>query len=61
MAGPLRGGGVKSRAIKKKIMFFQPFLPYVPTFQRPLSSRGRGGLGLMAWPLREELIFCDFP
>ena len=43
IAGPLRGDGVKGRAIKEKKTFLEPFFP---TFQRPLSSKGGGGLGL---------------
>ena len=46
MAGPLRGGGVKGRAIKEKITFFLTFFSNVPKFQRLLSLRGEGGLGL---------------
>ena len=43
MAGQLRGGGgSKGLAIKEKI----PFFSNVPNFQRLLSSRGEGGLGL---------------
>ena len=61
MAGPLRGEGVKCRAIKEKIVFFNLF------FQRSNISTaiklegGEGGKALMARPLREELFFCGFP
>ena len=44
---------IKGRAIKEKGTFFGTFLPNVPKFQRPLSSRGEGGKALMARPLRE--------
>ena len=36
-----RGGGVKGRAIKENMTFLETF---VPTFQRPLSSREGGGV-----------------
>ena len=49
MAGPVRGGGVKGRAIKEKRTFFGIFFPNVPPFQRPLSSRGGGGRPLVGW------------
>ena len=52
---------IKGRAIKEKGTFFGTFLPNVPKFQRPLSSRGEGGKALMARPLREYLFFCGFP
>ena len=52
-----RGGwGVKGRAIKEKITFFEIFFSNVPKFQRPFSSRGEGGYDLMARPIREELF-----
>ena len=50
----LRGGGVKGRAIKKKL-FLEPF---VPTFQRPLSSRGGGGLGLNGPAIKRRTFFA---
>ena len=43
MAGPLRGGGLKGRAIKEKITFFNPFFP---TFRRsnvPTAIKLEGG------------------
>ena len=54
MAGPLRGGGgVKVRAIKgKKNFFFN-----LPKFQRPLSSKGEGGLGLNDPAIKKRTSF----
>ena len=46
MARPLRGGGVKGRAIKEKNFFYNLF-SNVPKFQRPLSSK--------------KNFFCGFP
>ena len=34
-----RGGGVKVRAIKKKLTFFGTFFTKVPRFQRPLKKK----------------------
>ena len=56
MAGPLRGGGVKDRAIKEKRIFGWTFF-----FQRsnvPTANKleGGGGKALLARP-----FFCGFP
>ena len=62
MAGPLRGGeGVKARAIKEKITFFGTFFSNVPKFQRPLSSRGGGRLGLNGPAIKSRTFFGGFP
>ena len=58
MAGPLRGGRVKGRAIKGKITFFGTFFSNVPKFQRPLSSRGRGGFGLNDPAIKRRTFFA---
>ena len=42
MAGPLRGEEVKGRAIKEKIIFWEPFFP---TFQHSNGHKARGGGG----------------
>ena len=60
MAGPFRGGGIKGQAIKEKKLFLEPF-SNVPTFQRQLSSRGEGGLGLNGRPIKRRTFFCGFP
>ena len=52
-AGP--GGGVKGRAIKEKITFLEPFFP---TFQRPLSQRRGGGLGLNGPAIKRRTFFA---
>ena len=59
MAGPLRGGGDKDRAIKENITFGWLF-SNVPKFQRPLSSRAGGGLGLNG-PAIKRRTFLRLP
>ena len=44
MAGPLRRGGGEGPGHKGKKNFFGKLFSNVPKFQRPLSSRGVGGL-----------------
>ena len=56
-----RGGGVKGRAIKEKRPFFKTFFSNVPKFQRQLSSRGGGGLGLNDPANKRRNFFCGFP
>ena len=57
MARPLRGGGgLKGRAIKEKITFFKTFFSSVPKFQRPLSSRGGGWLGLNGQAIKRRTL-----
>ena len=52
-----RGGGVKGRAIKEKRTFFGTFFSNVPKFQRPLSLRGGGGLGLNGPAIKRRIYF----
>ena len=56
MAGPIRGGGVKGRAIKETN---GTFFANVPTFQRPLSSRG-GWLGLNGPAIKRRTFFAAY-
>ena len=42
--------------LKEKRTFLKLSFYFVAKFQRPLSSRGRGGKALMARSLREELF-----
>ena len=44
----------------EKNIFFGTFFSSVPTFQRPLSSRG-GGLGLNGPVIQRITFFCGFP
>ena len=53
-----RGGWGRAGPLRKKGLFFGTFFSNVPKFQRLLSSRGGGGLGLNGRPLREELFFA---
>ena len=55
MAGPLRGGGVKGQAIKEKNwnLFFQR-----SKFQRQLSSRMGGGLGINGPAIKRRTFFA---
>ena len=48
MAGPLR----------KKSTFLGTYFSNVPTFQRPLSSRGGGGLGLNGPAIKRITFFA---
>ena len=59
MAGPLRGGGVKGRAIKEKERFWNLFF-HLSNFPTTIKLEGGGGKALMARPLRQEL-FYGFP
>ena len=62
MAGQLKGGGgVKGRAIKEKRTFVGTFFSNVPKFQRPLSSRGGGGLGLNGLAIKRITLFLRLP
>ena len=56
MAGPLRGGWGKAGPLRKK-----NFFPTFPTFQRPLSSKWGGGLGINCSAIKRRPFFCDFP
>ena len=51
------GGGVNGRAIKEKRTFFGTFFSNVPKCQRPLSSRGGGGLGLNGPAIKRRPFF----
>ena len=50
MAGPLRGGGVRAGPLSKIELF--------PKFQRPLSSRGGGGLCLNGPAIKRRTFFA---
>ena len=58
MAGPLRGVGVKGRAIKKKITFFlKPFFPALQNNGHWAIWRGGGGLGLNGPAIKKRTFF----
>ena len=50
--------GVHCRAIKEKRTFFGTFFSDNPKFQRPLSSRGGGGLGINGPAIKRRIFFA---